>query len=224
MIKAQDCLSYVILCLYLWLGAAHIASMGDLFVHIQESIKDLVSDKNRITKCSLDNKICLVHAASFCFVVIAAIICSYEIHEVIDGDFFHSTDQRNIYSFPQAMKRKLGHFTAYVQFPIAVILLIIYVMLWRLLKTHFSTSLKSELCTIHLLCLVFLVTYTFRAIFSIFLGTYRYDIVCQAEIRYLIYLLIDFICNFLPIVTVLYFHHQSFREDKKVVSRSRQRT
>jgi hypothetical protein len=79
------------------------------------------------------------------------------------------------------------------------------------MKIHFAKQMNRQKCTIHMLCQTFLIIYTFRAIFSVFLGSYREGIVCSAEIRWFLLDTFDFVFNFVPVICVLYFHHQSFK-------------
>ena len=69
-----------------------------------------------------------------------------------------------------------------------------------------------------MLCQTFLYVYTFRAVFSLFLGSYRKGIVCSAEIRWFLLDTFDFLFNFIPVTCVLYFHHQSFKETDTVMT------
>lgn len=58
---------------------------------------------------------------------------------------------------------------------------------------------------------MFLIAYTLRAIYSVGFGGY-YDVVCQIEYRWIIDGFLRFFFSYTAIVSMLYFHHQSFRD------------
>jgi hypothetical protein len=51
--------------------------MGDLFLHVKESVSGLVEEKRGCTKLSFSARLGLVYATACLFVIVSAIWCIY---------------------------------------------------------------------------------------------------------------------------------------------------
>ena len=72
-----------------------------------------------------------------------------------------------------------------------------------------------------MLFMTFLVAYTLRAIIALFVDYYQ-EIVCQMEIRWVVNSVFRFFFMYTAILSMLVFHHSSFRHTRKVTLTGRE--
>lgn len=96
---------------------------------------------------------------------------------------------------------------------LSILLLGYYIHMRYVLNKYFSGSLKPKKRQINILFLTFLMAYSLRALLSIF-EPYFHDIICQVELRWVMTGFFRFIFIYIAIVSMLWFHHQSFKNRK----------
>jgi hypothetical protein len=97
---------------------------------------------------------------------------------------------------------------------LSVTLCMYYFYMRHILNNYFSNSLLAEKRKINILFATFLFAYTLRTLTSL-LQPYYNEAVCQVEVRWVISSTLRSFFIYTAILSMLIFHHQSFKSGKQ---------
>lgn len=213
---------YIEIFLYLTIGSIQISSMGDLAIQLSSSVRGLFPrdehccDKH-VAKIPLKYWRMLAFLISFVMVssALAFAVFGFVFWSQIDTVEFVNPETHGFKSYSKNRQRHSVWIISML-WVLSFLLLGYYIHMRYVLNKYFSGSLQRKKRQINILFLTFLFAYALRAILSPF-DLYFKRIVCQMELRWILTGFFRFIFMYIAIVSMLWFHHQSFKVKQQVV-------